>query len=710
MSGNGNGNGNGNGRKPVKVLTDLETRKQILKTDSGNNVLFKVSGTLGNGAVSSSLPITGTQAYFSNDVTIDGVLKASEIQVTTLVNSLNYETSISASINALLDVSASSAEVDQFLKWNGSQWVPGDVSNGSIGAAEDGDYTDGLFTDFTEATPIGTAVDRINEVLKGLAPKVAPDLSNLEKTSGATGTNMRLAFGASYSVAGYESVTASLGATLTNKDFTEAFTAANGAGGFPVRLGAYASPVALTMSLNNNVSADAGAFTNYPAKAFNVPTNGAGAYILEVNGTQITPSGSTSDTNSAVSQTFLLSAANTASFIGSGQGFDLFRHRTATVGIPTSLWRNGHNYAKVTHVSSLGTHVTNFIDWVYDPSAAAGTNNYGFTSPTSASFVVSGAKYLSGVKYYTSVAYNFTTNVSNFYRNIYPVAGGLSFSGLTAGLSAGSVSIPTPTTNLDDIAVSVGHTFNGSYRLLGASLASTLNSANGLGKTGATTLTTNTILYDNVNTANTTAAEYFCLENYRAESGSYAIQADASNAIGAFPSGSSLAAGELAVYNGAMRYPTKILNNGDIDGSGVVHMIAGQPDYSAESGNKTYHRVFRNGSSAIAVFTLTINGGSGINVTTHEGTLNTNNIKAWIKIPGKTGWRDIATGTPAPGYSATADNLGALQGSKVTTSTSSTHTINLLTEGLAVNEYFVLRIEASDTWTNNISSITITGL
>ena len=129
MAGNGNGNGNGNGRKPVKVLTDLETRKQILKTDSSGNVLFKVSGTLENGAVSSSLPFTGSEAYFSSDVTVDGKLKANTFEVTTLVNSINYETSISASINALLDVSASNAQVDDFLKWNGTNWVADIVSN-----------------------------------------------------------------------------------------------------------------------------------------------------------------------------------------------------------------------------------------------------------------------------------------------------------------------------------------------------------------------------------------------------------------------------------------------------------------------------------------------------------------------------------------------------------------------------------------------------
>lgn len=39
-----------------------------------------------------------------------------------------------------------------------------------IGPAEDGEYVDGIFTDFTEDTRIGVAVDRFNEMFKLLAP------------------------------------------------------------------------------------------------------------------------------------------------------------------------------------------------------------------------------------------------------------------------------------------------------------------------------------------------------------------------------------------------------------------------------------------------------------------------------------------------------------------------------------------------------------
>jgi hypothetical protein len=53
-------------RKSVKVLTDLLTRKQILKQDEDGNIVFRVSGSLVEGHISSSLPITGSGAFFQN--------------------------------------------------------------------------------------------------------------------------------------------------------------------------------------------------------------------------------------------------------------------------------------------------------------------------------------------------------------------------------------------------------------------------------------------------------------------------------------------------------------------------------------------------------------------------------------------------------------------------------------------------------------------
>lgn len=52
--------------KPVKVLTDLLTKKQVIKQDLDGNILFRISGSLNNGIVSSSLPVTGSSGLFNN--------------------------------------------------------------------------------------------------------------------------------------------------------------------------------------------------------------------------------------------------------------------------------------------------------------------------------------------------------------------------------------------------------------------------------------------------------------------------------------------------------------------------------------------------------------------------------------------------------------------------------------------------------------------
>ena len=1009
-------------RKPVKVITDLQVKKRIKKVDNNDNVLFDVSGTLSNGHVSSSLPLTASSIYTPGNLIVEGTLSAKQLSITEVTTSVVYENAISASINALYDVSASNATAGQVLQWNGTSWVAADVAGGGgggditaviagtnlsgggttgsvtlnvansinltvvtasyfsgtfigngaqlnnlplsnyatlsgvsasfatpaeitsslinyatnagvtgaisnlasksdvtgalnnyatltgvsssfttaaqitgalaiyatktdvtgvlsgyatsanvsasfvtpaqltgslnsyltisnasssfaelsdltasnisnftsdvrsqfsagtdidissgvisytgtgggggltsvetsgsitgsgivanpitlkdplligvvtaslgfsgnligtasystyaatasyvqnaesasyvlnsvsssfstnsltastsyIGAAEDGDYTDGLFTDITTTTPVGTVVDRFNEILKALAPPPAPNLSNVERTAGTVGTSRYLAFGTGINdISGYTAVTASL-TGLPNIAFANNFTSSlgpSGTGTGYIRLGVYAAPVVITMSLNNATTANSSSYTNYPAKAYNVSADGIGTYKLEVNGTDLTPTGSTTTTASANTATFVLTTANTGTFITSGQGLDLFRHRTGTVGIPTSSWRNGHNYARVTHVSSLGTHTTNHIDWVYDPTGSSGVEAYTFTTPTSASFSATGQKSLSGVKYYTSITYNFSSSIDNYYKNTYSTSG-LTIGSVTTGLTTAAITIPTPTLNTSNIQFSNLHTFNQGYRILNGTLTSTLTAANGLGKTGSTVLTTNTILYDNINSpANTTVIEYFLSENYRGSSGSYDTQTSASNAIGSFSSGSSLASGELAVYNGAVRYPTQLLNSGNISGSGITHMISGQPNYSGVTDNRGYFRVFQNGSSAIASFTLAFTGSSGITIVPYNTALGTNSARVWIKVPGKTGWRDISTSAPGSTSGiALNDNVGALQGSITTTSTTSQHTVNLLTEALAPSEYFLLKIEASSAFTNNISRITITGL
>lgn len=123
--------------RPVRFISDVLTRKQILKTDSDDNLLFKVSGSLiDGGTVSSSFPITGSGLYIDGDATIEGTLTAKRMHVTEVTSSVYYESAISASINALNDVSASHAVPGQFLRWSGTNWEPASIN--LSGAIADG--------------------------------------------------------------------------------------------------------------------------------------------------------------------------------------------------------------------------------------------------------------------------------------------------------------------------------------------------------------------------------------------------------------------------------------------------------------------------------------------------------------------------------------------------------------------------------------------
>ena len=585
-----------------------------------------------------------------------------------------------------------------------------ELNSVNIGAAEDGTYTDGLFTDFTTATTIGTAVDRFNEVLKGLSPSAAPILDNVESSTSTGVDSLKLAFGSTLSTSSYGNVTGT--GSLSAVDFTGTYSRITGTGGGYLRLGVFDVAQNIALTLNQDVPVDSDAFVNYPADAFNVPVGGGEAYTLEVNGTAYQET--TSGTSSLSGTYFTLTQAQTGSFKQTGLPFNVFRHRTGTVLISSGDFQNGWNYAKITNNQG---NVTNYIDWVYDPAAAPGNFAFSFNGFTSASIATSGIKWLSGVPYLTSFSYNFSGSIGNYYKNVYnntTISANSTthgFNNSTSGLTAATVSITSPTTADSQLPVISAHTV-GNIRILGTTLASTLDVQNTLGKSGEVTVTTPTILLDKINTSNTRIAENFCLENYRITSGSYIDQASLSGAINAFPSGSTLDTAELAVYNGQLQYPNNILNSGNVAGASIIYYTGTLPDYSAASGDRWFFRANQNGSNAAASFTLAITG-TNTNFTAFGGALTGNNVKIWIKVPGKTGWRDVSTSAPANTTGiATNDNVGCRSGaqpSDLTSSATRTFGINLLTEGMTPSEYFAIRIQASSGWEGTITKVEFTG-
>ena len=69
----------------------------------------------------------------------------------------------------------------------------GSGTGGTIGEAEDGTYTDGLFSDFLSSTPIGTAIDKFNEILKIIVPGPSPSVDQINYTN-PSGIATKLSF------------------------------------------------------------------------------------------------------------------------------------------------------------------------------------------------------------------------------------------------------------------------------------------------------------------------------------------------------------------------------------------------------------------------------------------------------------------------------------------------------------------------------------
>lgn len=80
--------------KPFKILSDLQSNKQIIKIDkdAGDAVLFNVSGTLADGGhVSSSFAYTGSGLYVDGDAVVKGRLTVREYYSEQVTASIIYE-------------------------------------------------------------------------------------------------------------------------------------------------------------------------------------------------------------------------------------------------------------------------------------------------------------------------------------------------------------------------------------------------------------------------------------------------------------------------------------------------------------------------------------------------------------------------------------------------------------------------------------------
>jgi hypothetical protein len=708
--------------------TGLKLASDIFSID--NSIVATLTGSQfsGNIGITGSLSVEG-DATFKTGLTgslqtlSDGatpyIIGTGSISVTTSsLGQLVISSSNSAASDASVSVSQiGGSEIASVSKLVFSASIVTDDGGNQvtikpvIGSAEDGTYTDGLFTDLTYSTPVGTAVDRFNEVLKGLAPSAAPSLDDMDCDD--SGTNAKLSFGSAQSISGYTNAQPS---TLTPTDNLSDINI-NGAYSSAivsndVRVACFAGATVIDGTLNEDIAADG---SNYAANSFGNADQGTLKLFVNNNSTAIHTTNLSSfgsgNSLNGDSSGFNLTV-KTAGHFTDGSNFETFQHRQGTYTIAAASQRSGWNYARVVHTIGASDTTCNYVEWVNDPESTA------LSSDNSAMDTLSmtGTKNLSGVKYNTAGSAQYRIRVLNAYRNVYSTSN-ITFNGTNASVS--SQSFPAIDYGAGENEAKTLH-MTGSATItadpiLNGSITVSINVPHPL-KTNLSSAGSQSIsgilLYDLSNTS-TTTSESFRAENYRIKSGSYAIQANVTAGSNTWDSTTSLTTVDgMLFYNSRLYSPNQGGASGDFrntsDGGSIANGPSSNVNYSAiSSGLRTFYRYFQNTSGGSkSNWSLTI-AGSGTIVS--QGTaLNSSRIHVLAKLPTTsstfaTGWMDLAV---AFATGQVGDAAGCLDGS-LDSSLSATNSGTFGTQSVGANEYVVIKIEADAAWTGYISSMSI---
>ena len=590
---------------------------------------------------------------------------------------------------------------------------------GSIGIAEDGSYVDGLFTDFNPNTPVGTAVDRFNEVLKGLAPAAAPSLDDVDSNN--TGTGAKLSFGSSQSITGYTnaqpSTLSSPASNLSDVDINGTYSSTTVSN--DIRSAVFAGATTIEGTLNEDISADG---SNYPANSFGNGDQGTLSLYINDNASaahtvDLSSFGSGNSLGGNGSGFIDLSAADPGHF-SDGSNFDTFKHRTGSFRVSTTDQRNGWNYARVTHTVGASVTTTNYVEWVNDPDSNALTS----AGDDMDTLVMTGIRKLSGARYNTGGTAEYRIRVENAYKNIYPTSN-ITFS--TSNCSVASQAFPAIDYGSGESEAKVLH-ITGSATInadpiLNSSISVSTNVPavlkSSLSSVGSQTI--NGILLYNLSNTSTVTSETFRRENYRLISGSYNSQSDVTDVGNAWNSSLHMSGTNtghqdgLLFYNSRLYAPRQGGVSGDFrntaDGGSITQGPDNNVNYSGiTSGTRTFYRYFQNNSGGSkSNFSISING-SG-NIVDQTASLTTSDIHILLKIPTtsapfSTGWMDLAKAF-ATGQNADGD--GCLDGS-LDSSLNATNGGTFGTQSVGDNEYIMVKVEADAGWTGYISNMSIT--
>jgi len=293
-----------------------------------------------------------------------------------------------------------------------------DIGNPEVG----GGYTHGLYQDFTTSTPVGTVVDRFNELFKYLTPPSAPNINSWSVASQSQFVTGKISFGGS---GGFTPGTASIwNPTATGGLFA---TSSSGSYVLGIRSGVTQQITGTQYyqdiygTLNSGVGLQGSVPTPaYSAYSFGNGTTGSLNLYLNSNTVSSLNLGATGyqsidTTNSGLTSGFVLSTATTSKY-ELGYEFDFYWNRTGTYRIKRDnpLFVNGLNHINVVH--NLGTTAIslNRYEFINDTSNALTT----FGTPQATNFN-STFKLISGIRLINSLNFQYAVEALNVYSNTY---------------------------------------------------------------------------------------------------------------------------------------------------------------------------------------------------------------------------------------------------------------------------------------------------
>ena len=659
---------------------------------------------LGYNSSSTFLEISGAALYAKHNVNLP------------TTGYINFGTSKAASGYGFRD----NAGKIQFKNSDGD-WADIGAGAGIIGPPEDGQYSDGLFTSFVSGTTVGVAVDKINEVLKIIAPQPSPDLSRITSSS-PSGVAAKLSFDASNQITDYANSSTAAGFSAVAEDgLYESATNGNN-----FRLGIYNGTQDITGILNFHVTASvtngnlgyvADSFGNAETGSLKLELNGAVVHTVNLasfTGAGNPGTGSASSLLNTTGSGFTNVSTKVSTYDGNGSEWYIFKYRTANYKIDTLDQRAGWNYARMIHTIGSTNNTTNYIEWINDPDGAALALSV--TNPRIEEVNLVGSKYVSGIQYNTDLTAKYKVNINNMYRNVYPDGNVITFNRTNADAIAAQNLDPLGAgedeTKLTQVTGSVNNNQN---FLLNGNINVSINATHplksNLSSAGSATLTG--MLIDNDSSgANSNVVETFIDEDFRIKSASYNSQTDLTGSTWnsqTHMTGSNVDGHQdgMVFYNRRLYNPrdADIPNAGNI--SALANVSAGQPNYSTITGIRTFYRKLKNDSGAHVRDIKITSQKNAFKFMDDATALDNNDSHFLVKIPGSTGWMNIAEnfafGSTSDGDGALID--GASDNSNVAGTGASVHCLSFGTQSVAHNDYVVMKIVTNHQMAGYVSQL-----